>query len=255
MTEMAEFPESWMALKPGSALQASGRGRHALALAAPQDLLGLSAQLDEIVPSWPRSGQKSAWNQSLPFAASPSAMLETVLKNGSMPSVPEHVLASAQDLPESPAFANAIGNVQSGPSQILAPALTAQMAQSTVAQVAQAIWQAPNDHVELVLSPDELGRVRIQMQHSEAGLQVLIATDRPETLDLLRKNIGLLSRALSDLGYGSTQFHFGEEGREQKGRQAMTGLSFAQSDAASLPAMTSATPPRHSGSSGLDLRF
>ena len=67
-------------------------------------------------------------------------------------------------------------------------------------QIAQAFAQASGERFDVQLSPEELGRVRIQLQPSEAGLHVVITTERPETLDFLRKNIAQLSRELSDLG-------------------------------------------------------
>lgn len=89
------------------------------------------------------------------------------------------------------------------------------------AQITQAIVTASGDAFELSLSPEELGRVRINVHNAETGLQIVITTERPETLDLLRKNIMLLSRSLSDLGYDGSSFRFEQQNRDdQPPRQA-----------------------------------
>lgn len=72
--------------------------------------------------------------------------------------------------------------------------------------------------VELSLSPEELGRVRLRLHPSEAGLSVTITADRPETLDLMRRNIDLLAREFLDIGYEGAQFEFAQSGqRADKG--------------------------------------
>lgn len=93
-------------------------------------------------------------------------------------------------------------------------AATAALQQPSSIQIAQAITNATRDSFDITLAPEELGRVRIYLQSSETGLQITIATERPETLDLLRKNIASLARALSDLGHDSTSFQFEQHGRE-----------------------------------------
>ncbi|NBB96805.1 MAG: hypothetical protein GVY34_01350 [Alphaproteobacteria bacterium] len=95
-------------------------------------------------------------------------------------------------------------------------ASTAAPHQPSSIQIAQAITNATRDSFDITLAPEELGRVRIYLQSSETGLQITIATERPETLDLLRKNISSLARALSDLGHDSTSFQFEQNGREDR---------------------------------------
>jgi hypothetical protein len=127
-------------------------------------------------------------------------------------------------------------------------------AQSSAVQVAHAIATTNSDRFEITLSPEELGRVRIQVHQTDVGLQVLISGERPETLDLLRKNIALLSRALSDLGFESASFHFGEQGRDQgRGPKGALVSSTKGLEDVSLPDMS--VPPRPTQSSGLDLRI
>lgn len=65
--------------------------------------------------------------------------------------------------------------------------------------------------IDLVLNPEELGKVRLSLSQSDAGLSVSVLAERPETLDLLRRNIDLLAREFLDIGYQSAEFSFGHE--------------------------------------------
>jgi hypothetical protein len=82
-----------------------------------------------------------------------------------------------------------------------------------VAQAAEAGPGGARGTVELSLSPEELGRVRLRLHPSEAGLNVTIIAERPETLDLMRRNIDLLARDFLDIGYDGAQFDFAQGGQ------------------------------------------
>ncbi|WP_245813682.1 flagellar hook-length control protein FliK [Boseongicola aestuarii] len=66
--------------------------------------------------------------------------------------------------------------------------------------------------IEVKLAPDELGRVKLSLTPSEAGLSVTILTERPETLDLIRRNIEAFAQELRHQGHQSLAFQFGQEG-------------------------------------------
>ena len=46
------------------------------------------------------------------------------------------------------------------------------------------------------------------MAVSENGMTVVVIADRPETLDLLRRNIGELNQSFMDMGYDDISFTF-----------------------------------------------
>jgi len=77
--------------------------------------------------------------------------------------------------------------------------------------IAQSLHASGDKSVEIALNPAELGRVRIIMTPSETGMTVNILADRPETLDLMRRNIDDLGRSISDLGYEDINFSFGQD--------------------------------------------
>ena len=163
-------------------------------------------------------------------------------------------------------FSSMMMSVGAGPSgSALAPIGTALAASPATPsqQVALALASAQGDTLELVLSPEELGRVRIQLQSSETGLHLLISTERPETLDLLRRNIAHLSRDLSGLGLGNTSFEFAGDqpkGGQDQGRRADAGQTeFRQVATSDLPIGQIVASGQILSSdlpgAGLDLRF
>ncbi len=89
-------------------------------------------------------------------------------------------------------------------------------------QIAQAMRQGGADRpMELVLSPAELGRVRISMQAGDGAMMVHVMADRPETLDLMRRHIDILAQEFHDIGFGTAEFAFGqnttEDGKQRDG--------------------------------------
>ncbi len=76
--------------------------------------------------------------------------------------------------------------------------------------------------IDLLLNPAELGRVRISLSPGDAGLTVNIVADRPETLDLMRRNIDMLAQDFQSIGYDTTDFAFAHHGHdeEDQGRNA-----------------------------------
>ena len=66
--------------------------------------------------------------------------------------------------------------------------------------------------VEIRLQPEELGRVRLTMTPSEAGVSVQVTAERPETLELLRRHIDMLAADLGDRGFSNLDFSFGTGG-------------------------------------------
>ena len=63
--------------------------------------------------------------------------------------------------------------------------------------------------VELSLDPAELGRVRLTLAVSDAGVSVSIVAERPETLDLMRRNADALAAEYRALGYADVTLSFG----------------------------------------------
>ena len=76
------------------------------------------------------------------------------------------------------------------------------------AQMATALSEAQNKSVQISLSPEELGRVRMVLSTTDTGVAVSIMAERPETLDLMRRNIEQLAEEFRRLGYEDIKFDF-----------------------------------------------
>jgi hypothetical protein len=77
-------------------------------------------------------------------------------------------------------------------------------------RLAETIAQFPDRPVEVTLSPEELGRVRMSLSTHDGALTMSVLADRPETLDLLRRNIDQLAQDFRDLGFHDLSFSFGD---------------------------------------------
>ncbi len=86
--------------------------------------------------------------------------------------------------------------------------------QPVVMQITQAIAGSDNAQIQVQLSPEELGSVRIVMSTREAGMQVVIFAERSETLDLLRRDEAGLAADLASMGFSQSNLKFEREGSE-----------------------------------------
>jgi hypothetical protein len=76
-------------------------------------------------------------------------------------------------------------------------------------QIADVARQLPDRPVEITLTPEELGRVRLSFHLSENGaMNVVVSAERTDTLELLRRNIDSLASEFQDLGYSESGFSF-----------------------------------------------
>jgi hypothetical protein len=160
------------------------------------------------------------------------------------------VIGFAQDAPA--ARSDTIGNFAT-------PA--AALAQSVSRQIATAVTQMPDQPVEIALSPEELGKVRLILHASEHSMIVTVQAERPETLDLMRRNINMLAADMRDLGYSELSFSFSDHPQQRSGHaeseataQGLNGGSNRNVETvASVPPPLK--PPYDANTSELDLRI
>uniref|UniRef100_UPI0035B0334E flagellar hook-length control protein FliK n=1 Tax=Paenirhodobacter enshiensis TaxID=1105367 RepID=UPI0035B0334E len=116
---------------------------------------------------------------------------------------------------------------------------------------------ASNDRIEITLAPADLGKLRLSLHATDGGVSVVVEAERPETLDLVRRNADSLARDLRDIGYGQVTFSFG--GQDSPGDQRRTTLASADfAVPGETDAMPEVPPPvsHPSAASGsLDLRI
>jgi flagellar hook-length control protein FliK len=126
------------------------------------------------------------------------------------------------------------------------------------AQVAEAARMLSNGPVELALSPEELGRVKMTLSATEGGMTLVVTAERPETLDLLRRNIDLLAQDFREMGYESLEFSFGQERRSPDAFAHEAGSGGGDGEAGAAGETERLAQPRRSMTitgAGLDLRL
>ncbi|WP_324753316.1 flagellar hook-length control protein FliK [Roseovarius sp. Pro17] len=96
-------------------------------------------------------------------------------------------------------------------------AQSVQTARHVAGQIHDVMAKAADRPIDIILNPAELGRVRITLSHSDAGMIVNVAAERTETLDLMRRHSDILGQEFHDLGYGGTEFTFDREQSAQDG--------------------------------------
>jgi flagellar hook-length control protein FliK len=94
------------------------------------------------------------------------------------------------------------------------------------------------DHITIQIVPHDLGRIEIKLDFDGSGtINTVIAADRPQTLDLLKRDAGGLERALQDAGFktdgSSLSFNLQSDQRQQyQNQQNNPGPAAWQSSAA-----------------------
>ncbi|WP_444430081.1 flagellar hook-length control protein FliK [Rhodobacter capsulatus] len=129
-------------------------------------------------------------------------------------------------------------------------------------QMSQALADAGNRTVELTLSPEELGKVRMTLTSSDGAITVAVQAERPETLDLMRRNIDSLARDFRDMGYSNIGFDFGQQTDQRPSAQeraAESALPSSPPERDGIPRFETFPTPLQAASGtasgGLDLRI
>ena len=95
---------------------------------------------------------------------------------------------------------------QTAPNRIATQALTVSQ------QMAATLQRAAGGAFEIRLDPPELGRVSMHITQTELGATAVIATERSEVLDLLRRHESILAREMDAAGFSDLAFSFTQDG-------------------------------------------
>lgn len=113
---------------------------------------------------------------------------------------------------------------------------------------------------ELVMDPPELGRLRFDMVTRGDQVQVTLAAERPETLDMLRRHAEALRQEFRASGLDAGALSFGQWGGNgawgqgaEAGTPDLTGASAP--DDPPIAAPDALVSPRRAAGAGLDLRL
>ncbi len=126
-------------------------------------------------------------------------------------------------------------------------------------QVAEAIVRSgpASGETELVLTPEELGKVRFTITQNDSSITITITADRAETSLLLRRNADMLASELSQAGLAGASINFGESGRDRRGSSPPSITRGARDHDSPLagPTPEMRVTQRQRGAGRLDLRL
>lgn len=155
-----------------------------------------------------------------------------------------------------------LGRVDAATAQTslpVSPATRPDLPAHVARQLVEAFQSTQQRPVDIALNPEELGRVRLALSASEAGMILQVTADRPETLDLMRRNIGQLGQEFQDLGYGDISFSFaGGDAQHEHTDDDAEGRRPDRTPEAEDHAMTADIPPAQPSTgetTGLDVRL
>lgn len=134
-----------------------------------------------------------------------------------------------------------------------------QFAPAIFKQLAPHSTKAKSGEVELLLAPAELGNVKFQIHQQADSVRVVLSAERPETLDLLRRNSEQLLQEFKQAGFSGASLSFGhwdQQGKPSQTAVPMQGLSDEDFITAPQPfAPPNVKTPTLSSGLGLDLRL
>ena len=135
---------------------------------------------------------------------------------------------------------------------------TAHLARTATRQIADSIRFPMDGSIEIKLSPEELGRVKLSMLPGDAGtMTVQLTVERADTLELLRRHADLLATDLRDAGYSGIEFSFSREGDRNPSSDRSGEACIADDEKATDGASVSNVAKRGDAplSTGVDLRL
>ena len=133
------------------------------------------------------------------------------------------------------------------PKPILVPA---QAVQHIAEQIAVSIANDDSGTTEIALDPEELGRVRLHMTVTDQTVQIVIAAERPETSDLMRRHLDVLQQEFRSLGFQSVDLGFADEGGRNSPKETPKPTHIAVEVPPDDP-----TPTQQIISTGIDIRL
>ena len=115
-------------------------------------------------------------------------------------------------------------------SPVISPKPAANFAPQISAKIVEAVPAAADGPIEIILDPEELGKLRMQITRSEAGWTLHVAIERPETLEFMRRHLETLQKDLVSVGYEALSLQLGSGQNDRAGAQGQSGTMSGQSD-------------------------
>ena len=121
-------------------------------------------------------------------------------------------------------------------------------------QMAVVVTQLSEGATEIALSPQELGRVRMQVTAIDGAIMLNVTAERPETADLLRRHAETLAQEFRALGFHDIAFSFGD-GRTPDRDSASPATNAVATLTDQAVAEETVPRSRHQPNGSLDLRM
>lgn len=210
----------------------------------------------DVVFSATENTTKAPSTVQLPEASMPKVERPTTL-HPALLHQPDLAIAPREDTPDLMFGPVSQAGSVTAPS---APTVTATPPAQIMSQIASAVMpnSTPITHdqvTEIALDPPELGRVRMILSQMDSGLiSMTVIADRPETLDLLRRNADLLAQEFAQSGLAGSEFSFQGGGQNKTAGHGDMHRADAPS-ALAEPSESPASPLPQSKTNGLDLRL
>jgi len=242
----------------------------------PSEKPSVPANMPTMAPAEPQTAlpaQEKPRPQAMPQPEAPSSPVTTAppaAADKPAPSVAQmQVMASVK--PTKPEVSAAIQDVEPlmstrddpAPSLIRETSTAAQTTPANVrteisraiaGQMAAAIQSRPGaGGVEIALNPEELGRVSIVLNGRDDGMHMTIAVERPETLDMMRRHISVLTAEFEKLGYEGMTFDLGTSADSNSDSGA--DQSYSQTASSQQDQLPAPQPVRTGAGNGVDIRL
>lgn len=121
-------------------------------------------------------------------------------------------------------------------------------------QILAAISATPSGRTEILLDPQDLGRVRLSLEGDESALVLTIQAERGDTADLLRRNADLLLQEFRQAGYQNLTFSFTDQGHAAADQQS-AGADIGLDDADLTAELVADLSSPRTALGSLDLRL
>jgi len=135
------------------------------------------------------------------------------------------------------------------------PLPSAPLPEQTAPALVQAVSQTGANTVELVLTPEDLGKLRFELTQTGDQMRIHLIVERPETLDLLRRNADQLLSEFRQAGFAGATLSFGQGGQGAQHQPPAAQAPAAQTTTPAPPEHHAPAPMPQSSGGGLDLRL
>jgi len=108
-----------------------------------------------------------------------------------------------------------------------------QQTQAIAQQISAAVARSPDGTIQIRLDPAELGRVTVTLPTVDGTGAAVVTAERPDVLDLLRRNENMLQKEMAAAGFENLEFSFSQEKDNQQNQQQPDEAMFAQDNTAS----------------------